>query len=197
MNTMVNYLLRNALLFLSLLLLMSSCASNPVLTARGTTAFLPDDNKFNGVDLQFGAPLPMGDDNRKSHIDVVLSVGYAKSELTDLNLDEDSKIQEGITAALGGYYFFSNRRFQPFIGAELGYLSISKKSDNNSVSSSEKEKNAYFIVSPNAGLRFYFSNRLALTGSVGYQYHAVTVKGIETNMGGVSPSVGLTYVLTK
>ena len=179
---------------------LNSCTTNPVLTARGTTAFLSNGNKYSGADLQFGAPLPM--ESSKGHIDMLLSVGYGNSELINTTESREEDVnRKGITFGVGANYFFNKGRLQPFIGAEMFYLSSTKEK----TSENEKKENIpYLILTPNTGLRFYFSNRFALTGSVGYSYHMtqmlsskVNTDNINFNTGGIAPSVGLTYVLTK
>lgn len=184
---------------IALILSFVSCGTNPVLTARGTTAFLPEGNKFSGADVQFGAPLPTG--YSKGHIDILLSAGYGVAELKDKTSSKNEIINKNlISFGAGANYFFNQGRLQPFIGAELFFLT----STAEKVEGASNDKSPYTILTPNAGLRFYLSNRFAITGSVGYQYHSTefisdkpNTNNTKFNTSGIAPSFGLTYIFSK
>lgn len=171
-------------------LLLKSCSSSPVLTARGTTAILQKESKYTGVDLQFGIPISKSTENRGKAL-ALLSFGYGVANLN--NNDKSLNFSnEELTAGLGMMYLFKNGRMQPYGSVEAISLVQSKSNDNSST-----KKDGDLIIFPNLGIRFYMTNRFALNGSVGYQYHIVNTLGNSFNLGGIAPSFGFTYMLRK
>ena len=179
---------------LVLICLLNSCVNSSVLTARGNTTFLPDDNKYVGADIQFGTEIIA---YPKGHLDGMVQLGYGKANLSNEELIEVKSIRQGFTAGAGFAYFFSNERFQPFIGLEMGGLFASNKKDNEIQKTEKNTKDTYVFFTPNAGFRFYLTNMFAVTGTIGYQHQTIKINKNDYSMGGITPSLGIVYVIRK
>jgi outer membrane protein W len=88
-------------------------------------------------------------------------------------------------------YFFTEEGFRPYIGADLGYysLSASVSSGGSSVSASK----GYIGVTPQVGFLYDFSSNLALNVNIKYNL----VLSDPSSLASLPVNVGILYTLSK
>jgi hypothetical protein len=179
------------------IMLMQSCA---MLTVGSSYVPLSNHSAYTSADIQLYSD-PDPDPNLPQGYN--LFQGYLSTGISNTRFnitDDDSLAGTYAKLGVGGIYFFSTGRFQSFLGLEYSGQTIvesSKKNSNDGI--------FYNSITPYVGARMYITNRIAINGSLGYQWGGLAIgKDNElkrlakhTGFSGLTPSIGVTFVLQK
>ena len=181
------------LLVISVLLFMQSCAT---MVLKGDYANLTNNSTYQGIEVQM---TDFVDLTSKFQLDLHLGAGKLNILDSDFNsnsIDKDEFSKWNLSVGLGGTYYITKERFQPFIGVECHALPFS--SDKNKKENDENSTYQFYgFVTPKVGLRFYLSNRIALQGSIGYHAGLLKIMEQKDNFSGFAPSIGICFILPK
>jgi hypothetical protein len=175
----------SAILFVCLI---QSCA---MLTLRGHHAMLNHNTTYSGADVQITTPFD-------PHFSIACHLGagkldFSKSDLSYSGMDYTSSIAPSLGLSLN--YFFSAKRLQPFISVEVNDLFWygSELEEDNKKNDANYIRNTYVTAIPKAGLRFYISKKIAVNGSLGYQFGWADIENIKQEFKGFMPSIGISF----
>ena len=178
--------------------LMQSCAT---MALRGSSAKLTENSTYQGIDVQM---TEYADLKGKFQGDLYVGAGKLNlldSDLSSRSIDNAEVSKWNLSVGLGGTYYITKKRFQPFAAFECHLLPFfSDKSKTINDENDEKsflKYRFYGFVTPKAGFRFYLSNRIALQGSMGYHVGLLKIKEQKDMLSGFTPSVGICFVLAN
>ena len=179
--------------FFILMIILQSCGS---ITLRGNHANLTDNSTYKSLDLQMTSSF--------ERFNLELFAGAAQIDVTNSYLDYSFEEKEeaskpSLSVGLGGtYYIIQKKRLQPFISFEFLDIPFLNSEDQKSGSDNEKKiKGYYFTATPKVGARFFLSNSIALSGSLGYQMGTLKINEQKSKLSGFTPSVGIVFILAN
>jgi hypothetical protein len=170
--------------------MMQSCS---VMRLSYNSAVLTDDISYRSWELHGSSYI------KKTPLKCDLSVGYGGilrssdwdsgsfSDADEAFDQDDSKgllDEGGLLMGVTPVYYLSSARLQPFVACNLTALLTGSS-----------QSNYYLSTTPSAGLRFFFSNKFAISGSYGYQWGKLDFGNGNKNVSGTSLSLGLTLTL--
>ena len=180
-------------LLLLIIMTIQSCA---VVSLRGHQAKLSKNSNYQGADLAITTPFD------KFNFEFYVGAGNLDINKSDLPYDEDIKKELNnwtYSIGLGGTYYFTKKRLQPYVSLELLTFPLGSEDDKkkNEESGYKILKGYYRTMTPKTGVRFYLTNRIALNAALGYQMGLLKINDVSSKIKGLEPSVGLTFVLAK
>lgn len=180
-------------IFLLTILFLPSCS---VWNLNYSQAGLSNDFIYNSIEMQTNAYM------KKIPLTCGINIGYAslysdESEYSyyDNPYDEreyDAIEESGLSFGLTPTYYITSSRLQPYIASRFNSLwtSANIEKEDNKTSFSP----TYLSITPQVGLRYFFSRRFAINGSYGYQWGKTNLDGykIPKKINGTNISFGLT-----
>ena len=162
--------------------LLNSCQ---VVSLTGRQATLSEKSSYTSVIYQCSWPVA-----KQSPVELHYSFGVGSVKFDNIDSFENFNVGAGLD------YFFSRKRFQPYLGIDVNNIGYTDESKEEKF---KKEYN-YVNVTPNLGTRFFLSNRFAINASLGYQFgwgksKFNNVTGAKNTFSGIAPSIGISYVI--
>ena len=178
------------LMFVSGICFTQSCA---MLTVRGHHAMLNHSSAYSAADIQITSPI------FSSNTNIEFNLGVGKMDFSNADIefaDADNASSIAPLLGVGVTHYFTKKRLQPFAGAEANMIFWGNGKMESEGKTKDKDNNGFTTITPKVGLRFYVSNRIALNGSLGYQYGKADIQNTSNTLHGFMPSVGITFVLS-
>ena len=170
---------------------MQSCGA---VALRGNYANLTHNSTYKSVDLQLTSPFD------RFNIEFYAGAGLVDITKSDLDYTAKEKADAStlfLSVGVGGTYYITTTRFQPFISLELLDIPYGSTKDKEKIDIEQGMSGYYFTVTPKAGLRYYLTNKIALNGAIGYQIGTLNINEHKSKLSGFMPSIGISFILVN
>jgi hypothetical protein len=167
--------MKKSVIFISIIVAFAvqSCS---VLNVSYSSSKLQDRYSISEVEIHGSSYM------KNNHLNWGVSMGYAAITKEGLdynnnsewspnpNLDLYDKTYSGLKLGISPIYYFSEGRFQPFLGCGFNALLFGLRKTGQEGETTSYDLDSYLYMAPNAGIRLFFARRFGVHAKVGYNF---------------------------